>query len=372
MSTFKSVMRKILNLPEPREPADASQPSRQKPRKPEPVSVPAGAARWVEAGQRVQGERAEAVDVAAEPSQTRKSTAPWTVEEERSGTKFMVKFGRVVLWFVVGLAAFTGVRSWVSPDKTPQQAPVQVQQPEAYPVQEAQAVASRFAVSYLTFDEAAPQARATALARDLPKGRDAATGWNSKGKQSVAQVIPGVVTDLGGKRARVHVEVLVNAPAEPAKDNLPARPAEQKWVGLEVPVFQTSGRIVVTGEPGIVGVPTSGPTVTEQRSVTSDLKLSALTKPVIDGFFAEYGKGEVESVTAPGAVVAPLPTGMTLKSVQSWTADQGSGGDRTGTAVVIWQFSGAELEMTYRVQLTRVASAAAERWQVADVRGGLS
>ncbi|MFD7614097.1 conjugal transfer protein [Streptomyces sp. NPDC059828] len=369
MSVLKTVVWKVLNLPEPRKDTPAPQPEPPQQR----TTPSAGAAQWVAAGKRVQAERngQGKPPVATESTQARTPVTPWALQEEKSGTRALVTAGRIALWAVVALAAITGVRSWFWPSEpAPAPAP-KVQQGPTYPVQDAQSIAARFAYSYLTWDEAKPDERAKALARDMPKGVDTTAGWNSKGQQSVLIAQPGQVAELGNQRARVHVDVLVNTPGE-TTDKKKTQPAVQKWIGLEVPVLYTSGRIVVTGEPGIVGVPTSGPSVTDQNAADSDVELSAQTKSTVDTFFTEYAKGEADSVTAPGASVPPLPAGMTLMDVQSWNVDQGKGTDRTGTAVVRWQIGDAELEQTYRVELTRVASAAAERWQVAEVHGGAS
>ncbi|MGW6603538.1 conjugal transfer protein [Streptomyces sp. NPDC055036] len=386
MSTFKTVMWKVLNLPEPREkpkpePQIRDEQASEKVVRGERMSeeatsaVPSGAQRWTAAGQRLQGETAAATATAVmtKQQQTREPSAPWRIEDEKSGARALAKFGRVVLWGVVALAAVTGVRTWFWPDQPQAPAAVKVKEGPTYPVEEAQAVTGRFARSYLTWAESDRDARTTALARDMPKGYDTTAGWNGKGTQNVVATLPGTVTELGDKRARVHVDVLVSIPGEPAAGkNKTAAPAEQKWMGLEVPVLYTAGRIVVTGQPGIVGVPTSGPSVTDQTTVESDIVLADQTKDTVETFFAEYSKGDADTVTAPGATVPPLPTGMTIGDIQSWTVDKGTGSDRTGTAVVVWDVSGAELTQTYRVELTRVASAAAERWQVADVHGGAS
>ncbi|MFD3821845.1 conjugal transfer protein [Streptomyces sp. NPDC058625] len=369
MSAFKTVVWKVLNLPEPRKdtPPTQAEPSQQQ------TTQPAGAAQWVAAGKRVQAERngRGTPHTASELKETRTPVTPWALQEEKSGKRALVTAGRIALWLVVALAAFTGVRSWFWPNEpAPAPAP-QIQQGSTYPVQDAQSIAARFAYSYLTWDEAKPEERTKALARDMPKGMDSSAGWNAKGQQSVLIAQPGKVDELGGKRARVHVDVLVSTPGVTGKDKK-TQPAERKWIGLEVPVLSTSGRIVVTGQPGIVGVPTSGPSVTDQNVANSDVQLSSQTQSTVETFFTEYAKGEADSVTAPGATVPPLPAGMTLLDVQSWNVDQGKGDDRTGTAVVRWQIGDAELEQTYRVELTRVASAAAERWQVAEVHGGAS
>lgn len=370
MSALKTVVWKVLNLPEPRS-KEAPSPQAEPPQ--QQTAPSAGAAQWVAAGKRVKAEHNghTSTQVATEAKQTRTPATPWVLQEEKTGTRALVATGRIVLWVVVGLAVITGVRSWFWPSQPAPAPPPAVKQGPTYPVQDAQLVAARFAYSYLTWDEADPDQRAKALARDMPKGTDTTAGWNLKGQQTVLLAQPGAVTELGDKRARVHVTVLVNVPGEPAKDKKkdPA-PAQRKWMGLEVPVLNTAGRIVVTGQPGIVGVPASGPTITGQSAVDGDVELSAQTQSTVEMFFTEYAKGEADSVTAPGASVPPLPDGMTLQGIQSWNVDQGKGSDRTGTAVVRWQIGAAELEQTYRVELTRVASAAAERWQVAEVHGG--
>ncbi|GHF44188.1 hypothetical protein GCM10010218_26880 [Streptomyces mashuensis] len=428
MSTFKTVMRRILNLPEPRAGkvappptgTDAAQattaPTPAAPVAPAAQTAPAGLQQWTQAAARLQAQdgvpvrpgAAEAGGAGSGPAPqggTAGSQVPWQLEDENSGAKFAVKVGRGVLWAVVALAAITGVRSWIWAPAAPKPAPVQVQSGPDYPVQEAQSVAARFARAYLTWDESDPQARADALARDMPRGTDTTTGWNSKGHQEVIVAQPGQVSLLADKRARVRVDVLVKGPAtdqqqqqqsqpkpddkdkktddakKDDKDKKPddkskpatAKPSTTRWVGLEVPVVRVSGRIVVTGQPGIVGVPASGPAVPAPATSSADMEFGDKTRDVVEEFFRKYAAGEPESVAAPGTYIPALPPGMALGSVRTWSVDQGSGTDRVGTAVVSWQVGAAELEQTYRVKVTRVTSAqGAERWQVSEIHGGLT
>ncbi|MDT0451411.1 conjugal transfer protein [Streptomyces hesseae] len=363
-----------------------------------PAPAPAGLQQWTDAAARLQGQtpgpaRTEPAAPEGAPRPAAGSQVPWKIEDEKSGSKFAVKVGRGVLWGVVALAAITGIRSWFWTPAPPKPAPTKVDSGPQYPVQEAQAVAARFARSYLTWDEADPQARAGALARDMPRGAETAAGWNSKGHQEVLVVLPSTVSVLGDKRARVRVDLLVSGPAptdsapadkdkdkgdkkdEPKKDDAKkdAKPASAtRWMGLEVPVVQASGRVVVTGEPGIVGVPNSGPSVPAPAAKSNDMEFSDKTRGVVEEFFSKYAAGESDSVAAPGASIPALPSGMTLGTIRNWTVDEGSGTDRVGTAVVIWNVGGAEIEQTYRVKLTRVSSAQAERWQVAEVHGGFT
>lgn len=407
MSTFKTVARRILNLPEPRDKAAAAPTADmlvpQAAPAPQPVAAPApaGLQQWTDAAARLQAQtpgpaRTEPATPEAEARTAPAGQVPWQIEDEKSGAKFAVKVGRGVLWGVVALAAITGVRSWIWAPAAPKPAPTKADSGPQYPVQEAQAVAARFARSYLTWDEGDPQARADALARDMPRGTDTTAGWNSKGRQQVIVVQPSTVSVLGDKRARVRVDVLVNGPAADAapadkgdkkddskkddgkkddskKDDSKkdAKPAA-RWMGLEVPVVQAADRVVVTGQPGIVGVPNSGPSVPAPDSRTNDMEFADRTRGVVEEFFSKYATGEAESVAAPGASIPALPSGMTLGAIRNWAVDEGSGTDRVGTAVVSWNVGGAEIEQTYRVKVTRVSSAQAERWQVAEVHGGLT
>ncbi|MGW6414842.1 conjugal transfer protein [Streptomyces sp. NPDC055055] len=333
---------------------------------------------WETAALQLQQQRTAPTPPGARPAVTPgQATAPWVTVEERSGSAFARRFGRGVLWTLVAAFALLGAKSVLIPKKVP--APLQstapVQAGPTYPADEAQAVASRFARAYLAWDEKDPESRAAGLAAVLPDSADTKMGWDGKGKQDVLAVEPGPVTTAAQKQARVRVDVLVRPaapaarpPAKPGAAPAPTLPAH--WIGLEVPVVQAGGRIIVTGAPGMVGIPATGPTAPELAGPEADAAFAELTAEPVTKFFTAYAAGDTEAVTAPGASVPPLPAGVSLVGVTSWTADKGSGTDRTGTARVTWQLGGAQLEQTYRVELTRVASADAQRWQVTAVHGG--
>ncbi|MGW0121724.1 conjugal transfer protein [Streptomyces sp. NPDC003327] len=331
---------------------------------------------WETAAQQLREQRTAPASLASAPrtAAAQEPAAPWVTVEERSGSAFARRFGRGVLWTLVAAFALLGAKSVLIPKKTP--APVQstapVQAGPTYPDNEAQAVASRFARSYLSWDEKDPEARAAALAAVLPDSADTKMGWDGKGRQDVLAVEPGAVTATAQKQARVRVDVLVRpaaaTPPKPGAAPAPTLPAH--WIGLDVPVVQAGGRIIVTGPPGMVGIPAAGPTAPTLAGPEADSAFSEQTSETVTKFFTAYAAGDTEAVTAPGASVPPLPSGVSLVGVTSWTADKGSGTDRTGTARVTWQIAGAQLDQTYRVELTRVASQDAQRWQVAAVHGG--
>lgn len=382
MGAVHTAVRKILNLPTPHQDLPRSTPTGYAGVEPAPpATAQAGAGQtqpnpWVAAAQRL-GKAAEdqdehrllnanghAVDETAGGTRPGKaaSTIPWNVQDEKSGTLFARRLGRGLLWTVVALAAVTGLRSWFFPDRPAPAPPPVVKSGPDYPTDAARAVASRWATAYLTWDEKNPTARQTALAMDMPSDANTALGWDGKGRQSVDELYAGEVTVLQHGQARVHVEAHVIANGGSADQG--------NWLALDVPVAQTHGRIVVSGEPGIVGLDLDSVTVPTPSPTQPDVDMSQQTKDVISQFFTAYASGNASTVAAPGADIPTLPKGFTLASVQDWNVDAGSGANRSGTAVIKWQTAGGTIEQTYRVVITRVASASAQRWQVSDLHGG--
>ncbi|MFE4497118.1 conjugal transfer protein [Streptomyces niveus] len=269
----------------------------------------------------------------------------------------------------------TGVRAWFVPPKA--QAP-RAEAPKAapvYPDAEAQAVAARFARAYLGWNEDRAEERAALLAAVLPADSDTALGWDGKGRQDVLTVQPGAVTPGADHQARVRVEALIRAAAKATakgKKKTPAAVSPARWVALDVPVVHTAGRVIVTGPPGLVGIPATGTRAPEIPTARTDPDLTPQTKAPVETFFAAYATGDTDAVTAPGASVPPLPAGVTYEALVDWAVDAGTGEDRTGTARVSWAFEGgATAEQVYRVQLTQVSSPDARRWQVSAVHGGV-
>ncbi|MFI8829015.1 conjugal transfer protein [Streptomyces sp. NPDC053431] len=369
--------RRVLGLPDPGDWERKKQRKKTKQGQAAQGAVPQPAANpWETAAQQLLAQRtAPPTPAPARPATAATPAAPWATVEERSGSAFARRFGRGVLWTLVAALALLGAKSVLLPKKVPD--PVQsagpAQTAPAYPTDEAQAVASRYARAYLSWDEATPETRAASLGAVLPDGADTKAGWDGKGKQDVLAIEPGTVTLAAQKQARVRVDVLVRpvGPVLPPKPGTPPAPTlPAQWLGLDVPVVQAGGRVVVAGPPGIVGVPKTGPKAPELAGPEADTAFGEQTAETVAKFFTAYAAGDTETVTAPGAFVPPLPAGVSLVGVESWTADKGQGADRSGTARVTWQIGGAQLEQTYRVELTRVASADAQRWQVAAVHGG--
>ncbi|MGW5336189.1 conjugal transfer protein [Streptomyces bauhiniae] len=332
---------------------------------------------WESAGAELRQQTAAATtqNGARPPASSRSSGTPWTPQDERSGAVFARRFGRGLVWFVLILAAVTGVRAWFIPPKAPAPKAPPVRAESTYPKEAAQAVAARFARAYLGWDEDKAAEREQLLASVLTADTDATMGWDGHGRQDVLAVQPGAVNTTTEHQARVRVDVLVRTVKEaepPAKGKKVPTPAEDpaRWIGLDVPVVETAGRVAVTGAPGLVGIPERGPRAPELATPQTDADLSAATQGTVAGFFKAYAAGDTSAVSAPGANVPALPAGIEYKALVSWSVDTGSGEDRTGTAVVSWTIGGASVEQVYRVTITRVSTSDAQRWQVDDVRGG--
>lgn len=375
MASFGGIARKVLNLPEPKLKAQRS----STPVHPRPVGGTQPSANpWEAASARLRAQDAERSTTP--PAVGSADAAPWVTHDEKSGAVFARRLGRGVLWAVVGLAAVTGVRAWIVPNSAPSPPPASRSGagPASYPTDQAQAVAARWARAYLSWDEAIAADRGRLLAADMPPGADTDIGWDGHGHQEVIAVQPGAVTPGTNHQARASVDVLVRsstaAPADAGKKKGKGKPAAptttDRWIGLEVPVVATAGRVVVTGEPGMVGIPTSAPRIPHLPAATVDQALSAETKSAAADFFKAWAAGDTRSSTAPGATIPPLPDGFAVEGLSDWQVEKGDGDTRTGTARISWRVSGAVIEQTYRVQITRVSSADAHRWQVSDVRGG--
>ncbi|MFD8633748.1 hypothetical protein [Streptomyces sp. NPDC059533] len=269
--------------------------------------------------------------------------------------------GRLALWVGAGLVVAAALRVLLAPDPAavPQAAPAPGPTAAAYPEDAARALAVRAARAYLTWDEEKRAERARELSAVLAAGVDPQAGWDGRGVQSAGLVIPGPVVVGQGGRARVRID------AEVASGTAPAR-----WVALDVPVVVSGGgRLAVSGPPALLGVPEEAAAVPDPASRAVDLEFSAGTRGAVGDFFKAWALGGAAQAAAPGAAVPALPGGVELRAVQAWEAAPGQGADRHGVARVVWGIGGGEITQAYRVQLTRVESARAGRWQVAAISG---
>ncbi|MET9419039.1 hypothetical protein ABZY03_33655, partial [Streptomyces klenkii] len=182
----------MFNFPDPRPKLDPRSEGQAPLPAPSDARAKAGSSEqsnpWEDAARRLMAHDASAVLKQQPPEWP---PAPWAVPaEEKSGAKFARRFGRGALWVVIGLAAVTGIRTWINPPDHNTPAPAPAKTGPSYPTDQAQAVAARWARAYLTWDEARAADRARLLAADMPSGTDTAIGWDGHGQQEVLAVQP--------------------------------------------------------------------------------------------------------------------------------------------------------------------------------------
>lgn len=291
---------------------------------------------------------------------------PWQTEAESSFANWGRRFLRGLVVVVLLLAAVSGVRSWIRPAGTES---ASTGSESSYPRDEAKAVATRFATSYMTWDEGNRDARSAAIALDLAAGLDTGTGWNGRGKQTAGTAYPGEVkVDPGGVAANVDVRVLVTPASKREKLWVPGQPA---WQRLSVPVAKAGARVVVSGPPTYVADdPAKLPEDMPKLGGTDD-ELTELTHKDAEAFFRAYASSDaaVEAVAAPGTGIRSLNGIVKLDGLRAWQVYAGDANERRATAAVTWAGSGdTTLAQTYTLTLRRtVAADGAERWQVAAI-----
>jgi hypothetical protein len=296
---------------------------------------------------------------ALEPGQT-----PWSTEPESSFSTWARRFFRGLVVVVLLLAAISGVRSWIWPNNTPANV---VTGQTGFPSDEARAVATRYAVSYLTWDEGNPTARAKAIGLDLASGMDTTAGWNGKGKQLAGQAYPGEVkVDSSGVAAVVDVRVFTRSSV---KRGQAWAASTDSWVRLSVPVARAASRVVVSGPPMYVPDKPDALPANMPESGALDADLTKATEEDAKAFFTAYAGDNPSAVTAPGSTIRGLGGQVKFGELKDWQVFTGNDDERQATAVVTWDGAGdTTLDQNYTLTLRRtVATDGAQRWQVAAV-----
>jgi hypothetical protein len=291
---------------------------------------------------------------------------PWSHEPETSFSTWARRFFRGLVVVVLLLAAISGVRSWFPANRTPETV---ASNQSSFPSDEARAVATRYAVSYLNWDETAPDARPAQIALDLAAGLDSRAGWNGRGKQTADRAYPGEVkVDSSGVTAVVDVRVEVRSYT---KRGAAWVAGPYSWERLSVPVARTASRIVASGPPTFVPEERAALPDNMPESGVPDDDLTAATLKDAEAFFSAYAESDnkVSAVTAPGSTIRSLNGSVKFGELKDWQVFTGNDDERRATAAVTWDGVGdTTLDQTYTLTLRRtVATDGAQRWQVAAV-----
>ncbi|WP_346767440.1 conjugal transfer protein [Streptomyces sp. C1-2] len=88
------------------------------------------------------------------------------------------------------------------------------------------------------------------------------------------------------------------------------------WRALEVPVAQVGDRVVVTGQPALVGLP-GAVSYNAPEGPEADSSLSNATREVVKDSLTAWAAGDADQASAPGADIEQLGSGMSLDALDS-------------------------------------------------------
>lgn len=305
---------------------------------------------------------------------------PWELVDEPRHQQLARRAGRALLWATVGLLVLLGLRSVIAPPRAVHEVrQVTKSSPaEEFPQTEAQAVATRFARSYLTLPggpgkqpQQVRSQRAAEMRQDTAV--DLSSTWDGTGTQSVLTLLPGDVRATSATAATVDVLAEVDnvkqktTPApkpKPGQKPVKATTTQQHhrgWLTLSVPVQEVGGRVVVSASPLFRSTP-AAQAPSEQSRITEDTAASDATRANVDAFLRAWAgndAAQLRAVTAPGARLSPLGQQLTYSQLSRWAVEKapGSQNTRTGHAQVVWKTaSGASITQRYTLQLQKVAA----------------
>jgi len=267
--------------------------------------------------------------------------------------------GRMVLWAALGLIFLRGLGAVAASPHKPT-APTTPGATAARGVSgDAQAFAVRFAREYLTWrpGDTARHDRAVGSFFSSDVRDRAATGLPRRGPgQMVAQATVARSTDLGSGRALVTVA---------------SQLASGRTVYLTVPVARDRrGGLDLFALPALTAPPPAG----SASAMAPDPLIgpdAGQIRALVQRFLAAYVSGEDPSglayLVAPGTVIAAMPTGLALGSVDQVGQLDPRGSQMTVEADVRVRDKAtrASYPLAYRLQLRHT-----DRWYVTGVEGG--
>jgi hypothetical protein len=213
-----------------------------------------------------------------------------------------------------------------------------------FPVKGAEAFAVRFAHDYLTWDAAAPDVHADAIAPYVADNVDKHFGWAGNGQQIAVLVLPTRTVVLSDKTALVTVAAQVTGLNAP------------RWVHLQVPLYADGQeRFLVTDAPVLVPPPGKAVAPPEPLLATDSTVADQLRDPLIAFFKAYAGNNpsELSYLLVPGVQMGTLNGAVTFEDLQLSVPD---GEDhRDVIATVRWadRITGSTFAQTYQVTVVQ-------------------
>jgi len=267
--------------------------------------------------------------------------------------------GRVALWAALGLIFLRGLGAVAAGPHKPTATPAPRAAATSERGTDAQAFAVRFAREYLSWRPGDPARHDRTVGSFFSSDvRDrAATGLPRRGPgQMVAQATVARSTDLGSGRALVTVASELSG---------------GRTVYLRGPAPRDSqGGLDVFALPALTAPPPQG----SASAIVPDPLTGADAgeiRALVGRFLAAYVSGEDPSglayLVAPGTMIAAMPAGLALGSVDQ-VGQLGGGGSRMTVEADVHvrdKASRASYPLAYRLQLRRT-----DRWYVTGVEGG--
>jgi hypothetical protein len=214
----------------------------------------------------------------------------------------------------------------------------------SFPVKAAEAFAVRFAHDYLTWDAAAPNIHAEAIAPYVVDSLDKHLGWAGNGQQIAVLVLPTRTDVLSDKTALVTVAAQVTGLNAP------------RWVHLQVPLYiDGKDQFLVTDAPALVPAPGKAAAPPEPLRASDPAVADQLRDPLIAFFKAYAGSNpnELSYLLLPGVQIGTLNDAATFEDLQLTVPE---GGDRRDVvAKVRWadRVTGSTFTQTYQVTVVR-------------------
>lgn len=279
-----------------------------------------------------------------------RTAGPW----RGGGGRWLVWVLRGLVWLVLLVIGYRGVTAIIFSETIPTAAPAAPAHrgTDAFPVALASAYALAFGEVYLNANPASTRQRAGELATFLPAGSDPQLGWNQRGSLRLqSEQVAGV---------RVH-------DSHQGVVTLLAR-VNGQLMELGVPIYATSGRLAVSGEPAWLPAPARA-ALPPTSPVSSDSAAQAALMKQLPAFFQAYASGNQATLSrflAPGATVTGLGGEVTFGALTGLTVPAG-GRTRNAIATVRWRIRGplaasqgpagsggpAGLEVTYALTIVR-------------------
>ncbi len=230
----------------------------------------------------------------------------------------------------------------------------------SFPVTQADAYALQFGQVYLNYSPRDASQRASELSTFLPSGSDPQLGWNGTGTSQLQSAVVAGTDVRDAHHAVVTLLARVNG----------------QLMQLGVPIYASSGQLVVSGSPAWLPAPARAglPTATPP---STDSALQATLMNQLPAFFQAYASGNQVTLSrflASGVAVTGLNGAVDFKSVTSLTVPTG-GDTRHIIATVTWSVpdrgangqvtnaAPAQLQMSYAMTVVQSNGT----WYVSDI-----